>query len=91
MANRIEVSKYRHPGRDGTVPVSPYSRGFGNPFVIIGTPFCRTVGKFTAGDLASSPGHTPTYERVAGYPLFAHARNLPEILVNQELSCSIRI
>ena len=28
---------------------------------------------------------------VAWYPLFAHARNLPEILVNRELSCSIRI
>ena len=36
------------------IPGFPYSRDFGDPFVIIGTPFCiaceRTAGKFIAGD-----------------------------------------
>ena len=40
-------------------------------------------------DVASFTGHTPPLEKVAWYPLFAQPRNLPEILVNRELSCFI--
>ena len=41
---------------------------------------------FLTDCVALFPGHTP-HERVPWYPLFAHVRNLPEILGNCELPC----
>ena len=40
--------------------------------------------------LALYPGPSHPDGKWAWYPLFAHACNLPEILVNRELSCYIR-
>ena len=41
-------------------------------------------------NIASYPGPSHPDGKWAWYPLFAHARNLPEILVHRELSCYIR-
>ena len=41
--------------------------------------------------LASYPGSRWAGKERAWYPLFAHALNLPEILVNRKLLCYIRI
>ena len=40
--------------------------------------------------LAAYPGPTHPARKWAWFPLFAHARNLPEILVNRVLPCYIR-
>ena len=52
------------------------------------TKFKRSVAVL---QLASYPGSRWAGKERAWYPLFAHALNLPEILVNRKLLCYIRI
>ena len=58
-------------------------------YIELGGRLAHETGSMEQSSLVPRPH--PPHERVAWYPLFAHARNLPEILVNRELSCSIRI